>query len=97
MEIKLTAITAHVDPTALVAEVVAASASHVIAARGFLHPESAFGALFEFLSDGELHEIFVFLVCFAVGRLVVLAGLPSVVLDSTVETVVLPTTVAGEV
>jgi hypothetical protein len=69
----------------------------MIATCSFLHPECALRALLEFLSDGELHELFVFLVGLAVCGLVVLAGLPSVVLDPAVEAVVLPANVAREV
>ena len=44
-----------VDPTACIAELLATSASHVIAALGFLHPVLAEGALLVF---GALNEFF---------------------------------------
>lgn len=72
--ILFTAFALHIDPAALIAKVLPASALHMIAAMTFLHPVIAKRALLKFGSFGKLHKgVVVFIVDSA--YLVFFAGL----------------------
>lgn len=89
------AFTFHVWSSTFIAELVFASAPHVIAALVFLDPELTFGALFKLFTGNKIKELFIiFRDCG--GDFVLCAGHFIVPLASTVETVLFFALLADE-
>jgi hypothetical protein len=77
-----------IDSTAFVAEMLAASARHMVAPLSALNPEVAVRTLLVLLSLDEFEECFV--TCsYVIRYLILLAGLSSVIVDAAVQAIVL--------
>lgn len=82
------ALTLAIDSTALVAEMLTASARHMVAPLSALNPEVAVRALLVLFALDELEECFV--TCsYVIRNLILLAGLSSVIVDAAVQAIVL--------
>lgn len=82
------ALTLAIDSTTLVAEMLAASARHMVAPLCALNPKVAVRALLVLFALDELEECFV--TCsYVIRNLILLAGLSSVIVDAAVQAIVL--------